>query len=91
MMYLEVTHDVRTFNRSIAGMLSHNKFFLAGSLCLSIALSNALVTSNLRQLNSEVLMAFEHPLEIMLMLLGIVVEISKQYGSKWHELFFQMV
>ena len=48
-------------------------------------------TSNIRLLNSEVLKAFEHPLKFMLMLLGIVVENSKQYGSKWHKLFFQTV
>ena len=90
-MYLEVTYGVRAFNPSIAGMLSHNKFLLAGSLSLTITLSNALTTSNLRLLKPEVLEAFEHPLKIMLMLLGIVVENSKQYGSKWHKLFFQIV
>ena len=44
-----------------------------------------------RLLKPDVLEAFEHPLKIMLMLLGIVVENSKQYGSKWHKLFFQIV
>ena len=90
-MYLEVTYGARAFNPSIAMMLPHNKFLLAGSLSLTITLSNALTTSNLRLLKPEVLEAFEHPLKIMLMLLGIVVENSKQYGSKWHKLFFQIV
>ena len=75
----------------LARMVCQNKFVLAGLLSLTIALSNALPTSNLRLLNSEVLKAFEHPLKIMLMLLGIVVENSKQNGSKWHKLFFQIV
>ena len=79
------------FIANLARMLSHNKFLLAGSLSLTITLSNALTTSNLRLLKPEVLEAFEHPLKIMLMLLGIVVENSKQYGSKWHKLFFQIV
>ena len=79
------------FNADLARMLRHNKFILVGLLSLNIALSNALTTINLRPFNSEVLKAFEHPLKIMLMLLGIVVENSKQYGSKWHKLFFQIV
>ena len=81
-MYVEVTYGVRALNPSIAVMLPHNRFLLAGSLSLSITLSNALTTSIIRLFNSEVLKAFEHPLKIMLMLLRILVEISKQYGSK---------
>ena len=76
------------FNADLVRMLRHNKFLLALSLSLTIALSNVLTTSNLRLLNSEALKAFEHPLKIMLMMLGIVVENSKQYDSKWHKLFF---
>ena len=79
------------FKADLARMLPHNKFLLAGSFSLTIVLSNACVTSNLGLLSCEVWKVFEHPLEIMLMLLGIVVENSKQYGSKWHKLFFQIV
>ena len=75
----------------LAGMLSHNNFVLADSLSLTVVLSNALTTSNLRLLNPEILEAFEQPLKNMLMLLEKVIENSKQNGSKWHKLFFQIV
>jgi len=79
------------FKTDLARMRPHNNFLLAASLRIIITFSNALTTSNIWLLNSEVLEAFEHPLKFMLMLLGIVVENSKQYGSKWHKLFFQTV
>ena len=70
------------FKADIAGMLHYNKVFLTASLSLTIVLSNAPETSNLQLVSAEESKAFEHPLKIMLMLLRILVEISKQYGSK---------
>ena len=66
----------------IARMLPYNKVLLTASLSLTIVLSNAPETSNLQLVSAEESKAFEHPLKIMLMLLRILVEISKQYGSK---------
>ena len=81
-LYLSAAYDVHVFNPNITGILHHTKVLLTVLLNLTIALSNALVISNLRRINSKELKTFEHPLKIMLMLLGFVVEISKQYSSK---------
>ena len=70
------------FKADIARMLHYNKVFLTASLSLTIVLSNAPETSNLQLVSAEESKAFEHPLKIMLMLLRILVEISKQHGSK---------
>ena len=71
-----------TFKSDTAKMLEHNKVYLVFLRSLIMCLSNALVTSIMRQVNSTDLKAFEPPLKITLMLLKIPVEISKQYGSK---------
>ena len=80
-----VTSDIIqkwVFKADIARMLHYNKVLLAALLSLTIVLWNASETSNLRLVSAEKSKAFEHPLKIMLMLLRILVEISKQYGSK---------
>ena len=82
MMYLGVKCVVHAFNPNIAGKLHYNKVLLTVLLSLTIVLSNAPETSNLQLVSAEESKAFEHPLKIMLMLLRILVEISKQYGSK---------
>ena len=82
MMYLGVKCVPHAFNPNIAGMLHYNKVLLAALLGLTIVLSNAPETRTLRLVSAEKSKAFEHPLKIMLMLLTILVEISKQYSSK---------
>ena len=82
MMYLGVKCAIHAFKPNIAGMLQYNIVLLTASLSLTIVLSNAPETSNLQLVSAEESKAFEHPLKIMLMLLGFVVEISKQYSSK---------
>ena len=71
-----------TFKSDTAKMLEHNKVYLVCLWSLTMCLSNALVTSIMRQVNPADLKAFEPPLKITLMLLQIPVENSKQYGSK---------
>ena len=77
------------FKSGISKMLEHNEVLLVLSWSLNVWLSNAFVTSIMRQGKPEELKASEQPLKFTLMLLGIPVENSKQYGSKWHELLFR--
>ena len=79
---LGVTCVLHVFTSYPATMLHHSKVLLVHSLSLTMCLLYALVTSIMRQVNPAELQASEQPLKITLMLLGIPVENSKQYGSK---------
>ena len=79
---LGVIPVLHVFSLACATKLYHNKVYIVFLWTSTMCLANALVTSNMWQVNPAELKGFEPPLKITLMLLEIPVEISEQYGSK---------